>query len=96
MELWVDGTKVAEQFHTWGSRAWFNFSGTFAPGPHNAVIFAVDKGKCSVTLAATTVGADVNARWSETVDWAAHVGRQGRHVFPLMLKPSQRFEQDDS
>jgi hypothetical protein len=42
MELWVDGTKVAEQYHTWGPRAWFNFSGTFAPGPHNAVMYAAD------------------------------------------------------
>jgi len=42
MELWVDGKKAAEQHHVWGPRAWFNFSGTFAPGPHNAVMFAAD------------------------------------------------------
>lgn len=42
IELWVDGKKITEQYHTWGPRAWFNFSGTFAPGPHNAVMFAAD------------------------------------------------------
>ena len=42
IELWVDGKKITEQHHTWGQRAWFNFSGTFAPGPHNAVMYAAD------------------------------------------------------
>lgn len=42
MELWVDGKKVAEQHHTWGPRAWFNFSDTLASGSHRGVIFAAD------------------------------------------------------
>jgi FG-GAP-like repeat/Bacterial Ig domain len=42
IELWVDGKKITEQFHAWGPRAWFNFSGAFAAGPHNAVMYAVD------------------------------------------------------
>jgi hypothetical protein len=47
MELWVDGKKIAEQFHAWGDRrAWFdlgvssNFPGT--AGTHKATMFAVD------------------------------------------------------
>jgi hypothetical protein len=43
MELWVDGKKVAEQHHTWGSRAWFNLTGTtLASGIHRGVIIAAD------------------------------------------------------
>jgi hypothetical protein len=43
MELWVDGKKVAEQFHAWGSRAWFNLTGTsLASGTHRGVIIAAD------------------------------------------------------
>ena len=42
IELFVDGTKVAEQFHAWGPRAWFNFSGTLSPGPHRGVMIAAD------------------------------------------------------
>ncbi len=42
MELWVDGTKIAEQYQTWGSRAWFDFSDPFQAGPHRGVIFATD------------------------------------------------------
>ena len=47
MELWVDGKKIAEQFHAWADhRAWFdlgvssNFPGT--AGTHNATMYAVD------------------------------------------------------
>jgi hypothetical protein len=40
MELWVDGNKVAEQHHTWGPYAWFNFSDTLASGSHRGVMFA--------------------------------------------------------
>ncbi len=42
IELWVDGAKIAEQYHTWGSRAWFDFSDPFPPGPHRGVIIASD------------------------------------------------------
>lgn len=42
MELWVDGAKIAEQYHTWGSRAWFDFSVPFPSGSHRGVIFASD------------------------------------------------------
>jgi hypothetical protein len=40
MELWVDGKKVAEQHHTWGPYAWFNFSEALASGSHRGVMFA--------------------------------------------------------
>lgn len=57
IELWVDGKKTAEQYHVWGQRAWFNFSGTFAPGPHNAVMFAADiDNRLQKTAFAFTVG----------------------------------------
>ncbi len=42
IELWVDGKKVTEQYHVWGSRAWFDFSDTLASGAHRGVIFAAD------------------------------------------------------
>jgi hypothetical protein len=42
MELWIDGTKIAEQYHTWGYRAWFDFSDPFPAGPHRGVIIASD------------------------------------------------------
>lgn len=43
MELWVDGKKIAEQHHTWGSRAWFDLPGTtFSSGTHSGVMFAAD------------------------------------------------------
>jgi hypothetical protein len=42
IELWVDGKKVSEQHHTWDQHAYFNFSSTFAAGPHSATFFAAD------------------------------------------------------
>lgn len=42
IELWVDGKKVAEQWHAWEQRAWFNKSITIAPGNHNASFIAGD------------------------------------------------------
>jgi hypothetical protein len=42
IELWVDGQKLGEQYHTWGGNAWFNFSSTLAAGSHQGTYFAVD------------------------------------------------------
>ena len=46
IELWVDGQKLGEQYHTWGDNgagnAWFNFSTTLAAGSHQGTYFAVD------------------------------------------------------
>ncbi len=40
--LWVDGTKAAEQHHTWGQHAFFQWSGSFSPGTHQATFVAGD------------------------------------------------------
>lgn len=42
IELWVDGTKVAEQHNTWDTHAYFDWAGTFSPGTHQATFFAAD------------------------------------------------------
>ncbi|KAA6458699.1 VCBS repeat-containing protein [Acidobacteria bacterium AB60] len=42
MELWVDGKKIGEQYHTWEQRAWSYFSNTYAAGNHSGALFAVD------------------------------------------------------
>jgi hypothetical protein len=58
MELWVDGKKVAEQHHTWGQRAWFNLTGTYANGSHSATMFAADiDSRQQKTTFSFTVGA---------------------------------------
>jgi hypothetical protein len=40
MELWVDGTKLAEQHRGWDKYAWFDFKHSFAAGTHRANIFS--------------------------------------------------------
>jgi hypothetical protein len=40
--LWVDGKKVAEQYHTWDTHGYFDWSGTFAAGTHKATLVAGD------------------------------------------------------
>ena len=42
IELWVDGKKVQQQDHTWGSHGYFQWSGTFAEGTHKATFLAAD------------------------------------------------------
>ncbi|MGA2886971.1 MAG: VCBS repeat-containing protein [Terracidiphilus sp.] len=42
IELWVDGTKVQEQAHTWDTHAYFDWAGTFSNGPHKATFYAYD------------------------------------------------------
>jgi hypothetical protein len=42
MELWVDGTKLGEQYNTWEGNAWFDFSTTLSPGTHSGTYFATD------------------------------------------------------
>jgi hypothetical protein len=42
IELWVDGKKVAEQWHAWEQRAWFNKSISFAAGSHYGSFVAGD------------------------------------------------------
>jgi len=58
MELWVDGNKVAEQHHTWGPYAWFNFSESLASCSHRGVMFAarIDN-RLQATMFNFTVGA---------------------------------------
>lgn len=40
IELWVDGVKVAEQHDTWDTHAYFDWSGNFSAGAHQATFFA--------------------------------------------------------
>ncbi|WP_109486032.1 FG-GAP-like repeat-containing protein [Occallatibacter savannae] len=42
VELWVDGKKVQEQQHTWDQHAYFNWSGSFGAGTHQATFYAGD------------------------------------------------------
>jgi FG-GAP-like repeat len=42
IELWVDGAKVSEQHHTWGTHAYFDYSSTFSNGTHQATFYAAD------------------------------------------------------
>jgi hypothetical protein len=42
IEVWVDGTKLGEQYHTWEGNAWFNFSSTLSPGNHSGTYYAAD------------------------------------------------------
>jgi hypothetical protein len=42
IELWVDGTKLGEQYNTWEGNAFFNFSSTVAPGTHSGTYYAAD------------------------------------------------------
>lgn len=42
IELWVDGTKLGEQYNTWEGNGYFNFSSTFSPGTHSGTYFAAD------------------------------------------------------
>lgn len=42
MEVWVDGTKLGEQYNTWESSAFLSLSATFAPGTHSGTYFAAD------------------------------------------------------
>ncbi len=42
VELWVDGVKVSEQYHTWGQHAYFDWSGNFSNGTHQATFYAAD------------------------------------------------------
>jgi hypothetical protein len=42
IELWVDGTKVSEQHHTWDTHAYFDYSSTFSNGTHQATFYAAD------------------------------------------------------
>ncbi|KAA6459072.1 VCBS repeat-containing protein [Acidobacteria bacterium AB60] len=42
IELWVDGKKLSEQYHTWDRHGYFNYASTFAPGAHSGTFFAAD------------------------------------------------------
>jgi hypothetical protein len=42
IELWVDGTKLDEQYNTWGSDGFFNFSSAVAAGTHQGTYYAAD------------------------------------------------------
>ena len=75
MELWVDGNKVAEQHHTWGPYAWFNFSDALASGPHRGVMFAADiDNHCRRPVFNFTVGGLQRA----VVGWSPHLRSRQR------------------
>jgi FG-GAP-like repeat len=40
--LWVDGSKVEEQDHTWDTHAYFDWAGTFSTGTHKGTFYAYD------------------------------------------------------
>lgn len=42
IELWVDGKKVLEQWHTWDHHAFFHWAGSFPAGTHQATFYAAD------------------------------------------------------
>jgi len=42
IELWVDGTKLGEQYNTWEGNAFFNFSSNLAAGTHQGTYYAAD------------------------------------------------------
>ena len=42
MELWIDGSKTAEQWIAWEHNAWLNFYANPSQGPHNATLYAVN------------------------------------------------------
>ncbi len=42
IELWVDGVKIGEQYHTWGQRAWFGLTATVGPGTHQGTYYEAD------------------------------------------------------
>lgn len=58
MELWMDGKKIGEQHHTWGPRAWFDLTSSYASGSHRATLFAADiDNRLQKTTFSFTVGA---------------------------------------
>jgi hypothetical protein len=42
IELWVDGTKLGEQYNTWEGNGDFNFSSSLGAGTHQGTYYAVD------------------------------------------------------
>ena len=40
IELWVDGKKLGEQYHTWEGNGFFNLDSNFNAGTHNGTYFA--------------------------------------------------------
>ena len=42
MELWVDGKKLGEQYHTWEGNGYFNSSSSFGAGTHYGTYFGSD------------------------------------------------------
>jgi hypothetical protein len=42
MELWVDGKKLGEQYHTWKGNGFLNMSSSFDTGTHYGTYFAAD------------------------------------------------------
>jgi hypothetical protein len=65
IELWVDGVKIGEQYHTSGQRAWFGLTANVAPGSHQATYYAADidnrlqRSDFEFTVAAPTKAATV-------------------------------------
>ena len=42
IELWVDGKKLGEQYHTWEGNAFLNFSSNLPSGSHQGTFYAAD------------------------------------------------------
>jgi hypothetical protein len=42
MEAWVDGKKIAEQYHVWENRGWLDLTTTMSPGTHQVTVIAAD------------------------------------------------------
>lgn len=68
IELWVDGKKLSEQHHTWGTHAYFDYSSTFSNGTHQAFFYAADvDNRIQHVNFAFTVGATCSAPTSPGV-----------------------------
>jgi hypothetical protein len=42
IELWVDGKKLDEQYHTWEGNAYFSYNSDFAAGTHSGTYYAAN------------------------------------------------------
>lgn len=42
LEAWVDGKKVAEQYHVWENRGWLDLTTSMTPGTHQVTVIAAN------------------------------------------------------
>lgn len=59
MEAWVDGKKIAEQYHVWENRGWLDLTTAMSPGTHQVTVIAanvdgtlLDSGRFAVDVVA--------------------------------------------